>query len=524
MKAAPCRLVAFSQRFIGLVWLTDAVMDRIADRVMLLSARARAFTAFAAGAIAVLALPPFDFFAVMFVSFPVLVWLIDGAGGNPDHGPIRRLWPAFVTGWWFGFGYFFAGLWWLGQALLVDAENFAWALPLAMAGLPALLALFYGFAVALARAMWSDGLWRIVALAATMALAEWLRATLFTGFPWNALGYTAMPVPLAMQSVKLVGLYGMTAFAVFVYSAPGLIAGERGTRAGTVIALLLVAAHLGYGAHQLNRAENAGERAIPSAQGELPPRSVFRIVQPSIAQSLKWDVEEGQRIFERYLELSALPSQPDMAAPSLIIWPETAIPFILTENPAGLVRIAEMLAPGQMLVTGAVRKETVEGAETRYYNSILVIDDEGEIIAAADKLHLVPFGEYLPFETWLRRLGLSAVADNVGGFSSASHRALLPLGTAGEALPLICYEAIFPDLRIRDGHAPDFLLNLTNDGWFGRTPGPYQHLRQAQLRAVETGLPLIRAANSGVSVVTDEWGRIRTGLALGAIGVMDFYF
>src|ERR1700712_3754070 len=194
-------------------------MEWLAGRVILVWGFKRALLAILAGAIGVLALPPFGFFAAMFISFTLLVWLIDGAAAAPDSGLLGRLWPAFATGWLFGFGYFVAGLWWLGHALLVDADQFAWALPLAILGLPAVLAIFYGLAAALARLVWSDGMGRIAALALGFGLLEWLRSFSFTGFPRNTLGYGMMPTPVMMQSAHLVGMLGVTVLSVFVFSA-----------------------------------------------------------------------------------------------------------------------------------------------------------------------------------------------------------------------------------------------------------------------------------------------------------------
>lgn len=473
----------------------------------------RMILAFLAGALAVLALPPFNFFAVLFLSFPVLVWLLDGASGPAEAGVVGRLRPAFATGWWFGFGYFVAGIWWLGNALLVEADGFAWALPLAVLGLPAVLALFYGAAAALARLLWSDGLGRIAALAAAFGLSEWARSFILSGFPWNAIGYAAMPAPLMMQSVEIVGIFGLSALTVFVFSAPALVGTSRGAAAGILAALLLFSAHVGYGWYALWRLD-ASEPAQPDA--------VIRIVQPAIDQTAKWDVAERERIFSRLLELSALPAREGQPRPSHIVWPETALPFLLTENPAALSRIADMLQVGQSLIAGAVRVEDgTGGAPQRYYNTIYVFDDEGQIIGSADKAHLVPFGEYLPFEGALRKFGLAPVAETFGGFSAADRRGLLALPGGLSAVPLICYEAIFPELsQVSDGRGT-LLLNVTNDAWYGNTPGPYQHLRQAQIRAVETRLPLVRAANSGVSAVVDAGGRIRGSLELDESGVFD---
>jgi apolipoprotein N-acyltransferase len=488
-------------------------LERIAESIMLSWGVKRAVLAFAAGAFSVLALPPFNFFAALFISFPVLVWLLDGASGPPERGLLGRMRPAFATGWWFGFGYFVAGLWWLGNALLIDAGGFAWALPLAVLGLPALLALFYGVATSLAWLLWSDGIGRIAALGAAFGLIEWARSFVLTGFPWNAIGYAAMPAPVMMQSAEIVGVFGMSALTVFVFSAPALVGTRRGAVPGLVAALVLFAAHVGYGWFALDRLDRSPV---------TPTEAVVRIVQPAIDQSAKWDMAEREQIFSRLLAFSALPPREGQPRPTHIVWPETALPFLLTENPGSLSRIADMLQVGQTLITGAVRFEDgLAGSPPRFYNTIYVIDDEGQIIGSADKAHLVPFGEYLPFEALLRRWGLTPVAETFGGFTAADRRGLLGLPGGLGAVPLICYEAIFPEMSSLDDGRGSLLLNLTNDAWYGLTPGPYQHLRQAQLRAVETRLPLVRAANNGISAVVDPGGRIVGSLPLGEAGVFD---
>lgn len=486
-------------------------MEWLAGRIMLLSGARRALAAFVAGLIAVFALPPFGIFAAPFLSFPILVWLIDGASGNPDHGLIRRSFPAFWIGWCFGFGYFLGGLWWLGNALLVEADDFAWAVPLAVIGVPAFLAFFYAFATAIARILWSDGLGRIAALAFAFWLFEWLRSFVLTGFPWNAIGYAAMPVPLMMQSASLIGLGGVTLLAVFVFAAPTLIGTRKGMRFGLSVAVLLVAAHFGYGYYRL------GEPLPPAAD----PAVTFRLVQPLIDQSKKLDDNERMAIFEEHLKLTQAPAENGGKRPDVIVWPETAVPFILTENPDALLRISDVLQDGQILIAGAVRAEDAgAGQPPRYYNSIYVIDDRGQIVGASDKVHLVPFGEYLPLESLLSAAGLDTVAMP-GGFSAAATRSLLTLPDGKTLYPLICYEAIFPAEIGNDALQANALLNLTNDAWFGNTPGPYQHFQQAQLRSVEMGLPLIRDANTGVSAVVNARGEVVTGFPFGAQGFVD---
>lgn len=477
-------------------------MDRLASRVMLMWGFRRALVAFLAGALAALALPPVSFFAALFVSFTVLVWLLDGATGNPDNGFSRGYRSAFVIGWLFGFGYFVAGLWWLGGALLVEADEFAWALPLAVLGLPAVLAVFYGTATLIAKIFWSEGLGRIAALAATFGLAEWLRGFVATGFPWNAVGYGAMPVPVMMQSVHVVGLYGVSALSVFVFASPALLGTGKGLRAGLLIATALSVAHVGYGLWALSRPD-------PPAGQTL----TFRLVQPAVDQASKMENADRENIFSDLLRLSTLPPSEGAERPDVIVWPETSVPFILTENPDALTRIADALEAGQSLLAGAVRAEDRGvGLPPRYYNSIYVVDDEGQIVGASDKTHLTPFGEYVPFEDVLRNVGIDNLISLPGGFSAGVQRSLLSLPGGGTLYPLICYEIIFPQEMGLGYEQAGAILNVTNDAWFGATPGPYQHFHQSRVRAVESGLPLIRVANDGISASVDAKGRIISGL------------
>ena len=489
-------------------------MERLAGRIILLWGWRRALVAFAAGALAVLAQAPYDFFAAAFVSFPVLVWLLDGATMPPSAGFLKRLLPAFATGWWFGFGYFLAGLWWIGNALLVEADSFAWALPFAVMGIPAMLAMFHGFAASIARLVWPNGVGRIAALAFGFGLAEWLRSFVFTGFPWNPVGFAAMPTPLLMQSVSVVGMVAMNALAVFVFAMPALLAGRRGSGVGLAVALALASLHVAFGFYRIGLPATEAERQL-----------VVRIVQPSVDLSEKWDDRVRDRIFAETLDLSAKPPEPGSGKPQLILWPETAVPFLFTERPEMLAAIADMLDEGHMLMTGAVREEAAPGSRSgeRYYNSVLTIGDTGEIVDAVDKLHLVPFGEYLPFADLLARIGLEQLVAGPMNFVAGNDRHALLLPDGSSALPFICYEIIFPDLLPPNGGqpVPDLLVNVTNDAWFGDTPGPYQHFRQAQVRAVESGLPLVRAANNGISGAIDSRGRVVDALAMNVRGVID---
>lgn len=485
-------------------------MGRLAGSIILLSGWRRTLVAIASGAVAVLGQAPFDFIAACFVAFPVLVWLLDGSAAASHPGLLARLKPSFATGYWFGFGYFLAGLWWIGSAVLVEADSFAWALPFAVLGIPLVLAVFYGLAAALARIFWSDGIGRIAALAFGFGIAEWLRGFVLTGFPWNSIGYAAMPIPLMMQSVEVVGLLGMNALAVFVFAAPALLALGRGRAIGLALAALIAAVHIGYGYVRLS---------APPATSTA--KLIVRLVQPNVDLTEKWDPAVRERIFKSMLELSSRPSAAGAAQPQLIVWPETSVPYVFSENPGALSTIGEMLKPGQTLVAGAVREEGESAGGARFYNSVVQIDDSGQIVDAVDKVHLVPFGEYLPFADLFAQIGLRQMVSGPMNFAAGAERHSLAISGGASMMPYICYEAIFPALMPAATSPVSLLLNVTNDAWFGNTPGPYQHLRQAQIRTVEVRKPLVRAANTGISAVVDANGRIVQGLTLNQTGIID---
>lgn len=485
-------------------------MERLADRFILLWGWRRTLAAFLAGAVAVFSQAPYDFFAVCFVSFPILVWLLDGTTADWPGKRFRSTRTAFMVGWWFGFGYFVAGLWWVGGAMLVDADEFAWALPIAVVFLPAIMAVFYGIATALARAFWTDDVGRIAILAAAFALVEWLRTFVFTGFPWNPVGHAAMPIPLLMQSASLVGMPGMNAIAVLVFSMPALLAGTRTVRSGMVLALALVAAHVAYGYVRLR---------APSGE---PIRTLsVRIVQPSIDQAMKLDRTSRDEIFRTLLSLSAAPVATGAAKPQLIVWPETSLPFILTDRPDALVAIGDLLSDGQMLLAGNVREEGQGSDALRFYNSVVAINDRGEIVDAVDKLHLVPGGEYLPLADLLHAVGIDRIIAMPTSYSAGTERHPITIVEGLKAAIFVCYEIIFPE-EVRDSlPGSDLIVTVTNDAWFGDTPGPFQHFRSAQIRAAEAGMPVIRAGNNGISGVIDARGRVLDAFALNVRGTLD---
>ena len=474
----------------------------------------RALIALLAGAASSLAMEPFNAWPVLFITFPLAVWLIDGAGA----GRLGGVPAAALTGWLFGLGYFIPGLYWIGNAFLVDAQTFAWLMPFAVIGLPAYLALFTALGFALARVIWTKDASRILALAAALTIGEWLRGHVLTGFPWNAFGY-ALTEPLALaQSASLIGLWGLTFLSVAIFASPAVLIDGRRTRRpwlAPATALVSLIAMGAYGAIRLS--------LHPT---EFVDKVKLRIMQPDLQQDVKFNYAAKASVMQKYLSLSDRSTGPQSTGvrdATILIWPESAFPFFLAREADAMAQIADLLPKGTILITGSVRAPDLPPGTriTRAYNSIYVIDHDGSILSIYDKLHLVPFGEFLPFQGLMEKLGFVQLTKVQGGFIPGTRRKTIALPNAPRVLPLICYEAIFPgDIETR-GDRPGWIVNLTNDGWFGISTGPHQHLQQARLRAIEEGLPLVRAANTGISVVTDPLGRIVAQLDLGVEGVLD---
>lgn len=505
----------------------------------------RVGTALGAGALSVLAMPPFFLWPVLLLTLPVLVWLIDGAidptgevvaQGMPAM-TWRRLLHAGLVGWCFAYAFHVTGLYWLREAFLVTGGGLALLWPLGVLGLPAYLALYHGLAAMFAARFADRGIWRVVALALGLGVGEWLRGHVFTGFPWNVLGM-ALTYPLVlMQSASLLGIYGLTIVTVLVLTAPGVIlATTPGPSAAS------------HGPHWSPSATAAATCMVPLvlmlAYGTLrlstnPPPFVegvkIRLVQPSIDQREKWQAAKQPEFVARHIELSLRgPTDvPDnLAGITHVVWPEAAMPFLPLHRPEVLGAIADALPDGVFLLAGILRLErgsATPGADDRtardgdrIYNSLAVFDQEGRPVAVYDKSHLVPFGEYLPFQSILESIGLSSLTRQRGGFAIGPEpRPLLAIPGLPRAGPLICYEAVFPGIASRSAGRPDVMINVTNDGWFGNSTGPRQHLHQSRLRSVEEGVPLIRVANNGISAAYDAYGRELARIDLDVAGVAD---
>jgi len=462
--------------------------------------RGRTGLACLAGAAMTLGHPPVGVPWALFLAVPLLVWLVDAA-------PSAR--AAALTGWAAGFGYFVTGLHWIGHAFVVDAERFAWLLPFAVTLLPAGLALFWALAFWGARRVWAPGRWwRALILALALTTIELARSYVLTGFPWALPGYVWVDTPVA-QAAAWAGPHGLTfltlALAGLVLTAPGGRAGWG----GAVLATLAVAGLWAAGDGRL--------RDLSEPDGA--DRPLIRIVQPNAPQHLKWDPEHAPRFFARLLEGAA--AAPANGPPDLVVFPETALTFLPQDRPDLLVQIARA-AGGVPVVTGALLYE--QGAGLRQWrNSMIALGPRGEITARYDKHHLVPFGEYLPLRGLLESLGLRALAGMGGaGFAPGPGPTVVALPGLPSFVPSICYEMIFPhEITLPGAPRPDFILHLTNDAWFGAFAGPQQHLAQARMRAIEQGLPVIRAANTGISAVIDGSGAVIDRIALGTHGTLD---
>lgn len=447
--------------------------------------------ALGAGLLMALAAAPWNLWYIGLTGLVAAFWLFR---------VLRSAALAAGTGWMVGLGYFGLSMGWILEPFQVDAEATGWMAPFALLGLAAGLALFW------ALAFWGAAharRWPLVALALAWTAAELARGYVLTGFPWGTVGYLWLPVPV-VQWVALVGPYGLTLLTMGL--AAGLAAGLppgglhwRPLAAGAALLALLF---------------GVGAALVPPLQ-DLAGRPIVRVIQPNAPQKLKWRRDMVQVYYDRQMSYTGAQAE-DGKQPALIVWPETALPMLLHQAGDALGQIS-MLAGDAQVVVGLQREQ-----DGKWYNMLVVMGPNGELEQVYDKYHLVPFGEYMPAADLFARFNILGLASRAeGGYSPGDGPALLDLGKLGHALPLICYEAVFPqDVHRAPGRA-DMLLQITNDAWFGDWSGPYQHFAQARIRAIEQGLPMVRSANTGVSAVIDGAGRVLASLPLNTEGYVD---
>ncbi|MEM9009919.1 MAG: apolipoprotein N-acyltransferase [Pseudomonadota bacterium] len=454
-----------------------------------------ALMALGAGAVMTLAHAPVGFAPALLVGLALMFWLIAGSGTGR-----RAAW----LGWCAGVGYFASGLFWIVEPFLVDVARHGWMAPFALVFMAGGLALFWIVPAWLTRRVGGRGWAAVLLFAGLLTIAEYARTHVLTGFPWALFAYGWLETPVA-QGLALFGphtLGFLSALAGALLLAR--IAGRRWP--GPLLAGLLLAAGWGYGAQR-----------VPAPAPPAADATLVRLVQPNAAQHLKWHPDYAATFFERQLAASAAPAE---RRPDVIVWPEAAVPWLVHREAAVRDRIAAA-GQGAPVILGT-RRAVERGERADWFNSLAVVAPSGAVAARYDKHHLVPFGEYLPLRDLAGRLGLSGLAAGAaGGFRAGPGPQRIAVPGLPAFLPLICYEAIFPHAMQAPGPRPAWLLQVTNDAWFGTLTGPYQHLAQARARAIEQGLPLARAANTGVSAMVDPYGRIRAELRLGVAGHLD---
>jgi apolipoprotein N-acyltransferase len=477
-----------------------AVLPRMGNFARALDGWRAGLFAFVLGAASALGFAPFEIFPLLLLGFAGLVLLIDGAATRPR--PVRN---AAWLGWAFGFGQFAVGLHWIVYAFLVDPSAHEWQIPFVAVLFPGGLALFIAGACALAAQFWRDGISRIFLFSACYAAAEWLRGHVLTGFPWNIAGYGWGASLAVMQSSALFGVYALTLLTILLgASLAEFVFNRRSLWLPVAMILLFMAIFVG------------GALRLASTPVTYVPGVRLRIVQPNIPQAEKYRRDYVERNWNRLIALSV---SGDGAAPTHIIWPEAAPPFALTRSAEALDEIAVLTGRDKVLMTGAVRVQTLED-HFDVYNSFYIFGPGGKLLATYDKFHLVPFGEYMPLGAVMQKLGITKLVGIPGSFATGDGPHTYDVPGAPPAGPLICYEILFPG-AVTGVERPGWIVNATDDSWFGPWAGPRQHLLVARMRAIEQGIPVIRAANSGISAVIDPLGRIDAELGLNRMGVLD---
>lgn len=471
-------------------------LDRLGTGIRGLEGWRRVGLAFAAGAVSALGFAPIEFFPALLLGFAVLVVILDGAAQSR-----RRLSTAALSGWAFAFGQYLIGWHWIGYAFLVDPGAHLWQLPFAILLLTGGLAIYVGVAAALAMLFWKDGWRRLLLFAALYAAAEWVRGHALTGFPWNLPAYGWGALWPLMQSASVIGAYGLSFLTILLGASLAEFCTRR-IAAPLAMMFLFLCLWL------------YGEARMAATPVQDVPHVMVRLVQPDIPQNQKYLRRLVVRNWRRLIDLSEPPGQV-----THIIWPEAAPSFLLDRSPPALDEIRLLTQNGRSLITGAARASG-SGDAISFYNSLYIFGPGGKLEAIYDKFHLVPFGEYVPFANLLSRIGITKLTEGQSGFSAGDGPHIYKVPDAPDVTPLICYEIIFPG-AVTTSQRPGWLVNVTDDSWFGPWAGPMQHLLIARVRAIEEGLPVARDANTGITAMIDPMGRVTARLGLGRMGVVD---
>lgn len=455
---------------------------------------------FLAGGISTFALPPYYHIWILLLTFMALSFFLQQAESYKQ---------SFVFGYWFGFGFFAAGLSWLANALAMDIVSFGCLIPIALGASGAFFGLFFGVPALLSH-YFKNVYSKIIIFAVSIAFFEWIRSFLFTGFPWNLWGSVFAFNHLWLQSASIFGTYGLSVFLIMIMMFPSAVLTvphKKNAFMGIGLSLLIVVTMLCFGFWRTAKLDNDNKSEIS-----------IRIVQPSIPQNLKWSKEDLEQNFADYIELSQAKG---FETANVVIWGETASTFPLALSSSRMLQILPAIPDDGFLITGSIDYFPA-GDDWQPVNAGLVFQHGKGLIANYAKSHLVPFGEYIPFRRYLPEslrpiTGFISDFKAGNGVQSFSTDKLPPFGL------LICYEVIFPAEVVDKNNRPQWLINLTNDGWYGKSSGPYQHLVTAQLRAVEEGLTVVRAANSGVSAIISRSGKVLNQIGLHERGNLDAF-
>lgn len=459
----------------------------------------RGLIAAALGAGSALAFAPLFLWPMFLLAVVGAIWLID-TGRTPAS--------TALLGWWFGFGHFALGLYWLAIAFQFQAQMPAWLGWLAVGGLSALLALYPALAFWASARLWSRSPLRVLAFAALWGAAEWLRGHLLTGFPWNGAAQLWADSPAVMQIARLVGSYGLSFLTVAFFACVALVVDRsRQARLTLITASIVAAAILIDGTIRLN-SDDRSELGLVRVH----------LVQAAVSQGVKNDPASQFAILELHEQMTATALRTRGAG--LVVWPESALRYDIEGDGVTRFRLGTLVAPDGLLVLGAERLIFADSRVVAARNSLLVVNGTGGIESVYDKSHLVPFGEYLPLARLLEPLGFRRMVPGSAIFRPGDGPVTIERPSLAPFSPLICYEIIFAGAVVDPGHRPAWLLNISNDAWFGLSSGPYQHLAQAQLRAVEEGLAVARSTSTGITAIIDPYGRVVAHLPLGERGVL----
>lgn len=456
----------------------------------------RYFKAFILGSFATTALPPFFVLPLLIISFSGLYLLVVKSQNKKQ---------AFFTGWFFGFGHFTTGIYWICYALLTDPEKFAWMIPFAISGLPAVLAIYIGLVSLIVFVIPANGIRRIFVFTSVWVITEILRGILFSGFPWNLIGYSLNFSNYLIQINSVTGIFGASLLVTIFATMPALLIEKNGVNKKNIIAvvisLLIIPALFVFGYLRTSNETNEAGKKITIA-----------VVQANISQNLKWEPTLRIKNFMEHVLHTEEIQKKYGAAPKLIVWPESGVSYFLDQERNLQNMIRNAINYNDILITGSIREEE---NETHYdiWNSIFVMNKARGVIDYYDKFKLVPFGEFVPLRNvlWF----VDKITHGAVDFSKGPGPKTISLENGIKISPSVCYEAIFSGKIIDEKNRPDLMVNVTNDAWFGISSGPHQHFEMARIRAVEEGIPLVRSANTGVSGVIDEYGRVLASTELG---------